>query len=366
MDSFTSLKRRLDSDDADLSSVSSASTPELVFSKRFRFDVQQLDDSKDSAVSSPDDRSDLFDIFTPSTQASLDSFGLDGEFSSPVGSTVESASSLLSLPETTESSVLNSFLPFESSFQDDSLFSDRDDYNEASRLPSSAKHSTFALFPPAPLPTTTTSTATSVSTSRGNNVSSPARSKLINMSGPVLGQWSNDRPNNSAIIASTHTRTPNPAVGSARLPKNSTHVPIQDSTSASFEALLEQYLDVTNVVENPVDDSVKLWIDRYATIPICGYLNRPIADRALEPPSTQQVALQSRPVKSFNRRMAGPTSTPSATVSASSVISTQRPSSLTRRATAPASVYGLKRRSFAMGKGREMVGLGVVVGDLLL
>ncbi|KAK7204428.1 hypothetical protein BZA70DRAFT_192572 [Myxozyma melibiosi] len=324
-------------------SPSALSTPELDYSpssKRFRSDFPTFDDSLDP-VSSPEDTSDLFNLFTPPLSATNSLELLEFPFDAPViTSDVDSAVAM-----------------FGKSTDDEGMTAD----DEAKSVLAAAP-----LFPPMQAASFLPAT------------SYPADA-------PAAGEWHE------------HAAIPQPAVASRPSPSASPVLPKQHrlhsfhgpsplshsstpssssaaaaGASANADALLEQYLDVNNVIDNTIAlSNAKFWIDRYMTIPICGYLNRVTAERALQydtPMPATTVAGISKPIKQSSANPKIPTSNGAAQAQMNNSNSNYRRrnvSSLKRTASAP-TVYGLKRRSFFMGKGKEMVGLGVMVGDMLL
>ncbi|KAK9474429.1 uncharacterized protein V1510DRAFT_412201 [Dipodascopsis tothii] len=94
---------------------------------------------------------------------------------------------------------------------------------------------------------------------------------------------------------------------------------------ASLDSLLEEIFDIKSVSDDDEDSlsvpaspsgKSEFWIDRYTTIPICGYLNRTTVESV------------SAPAAAYMKKSAA-----------------------------------LRKRSLFLGKGQEMVGLGVMVGD---
>ncbi|KAK9382195.1 uncharacterized protein V2V93DRAFT_321904 [Kockiozyma suomiensis] len=335
MDNCLKRARAADSDDrffdfAFSESPSAISTPELDYSpsKRFRSDFPTLDDAIEP-VSSPEEASDLFNLFTPPLSASDSLESLDFPFDGPV----------------IASDSVSAVAMFNSAEDDDGLTTDEE------TLP--VQKNSKALFPPSP------------SAARS---SSPSQVMPLGIEavGPAIGQWT-DRTLYAQPISPARQPSASPVLPKQhRLP--STHGPSPlsslatvSSTSGSttnVDALLEQYLDVNNVIDNSIAlSNSKFWIDRYMTIPICGYLNRATAERALQdetPMPATTVSGISKPIKH--------------SASKAQLLNNGKRrniSTLKRTASAP-SVYGLKRRSFVTGKGREMVGLGVMVGDMLL
>lgn len=294
-------------------------------------------------VSSPEEASDLFNLFTPPLSASDSLESLDFPFDGPV----------------IASDSVSAVAMFNSAEDDDGLTTDEE------TLP--VQKNSKALFPPSP------------SAARS---SSPSQVMPLGIEavGPAIGQWT-DRTLYAQPISPARQPSASPVLPKQhRLP--STHGPSPlsslatvSSTSGSttnVDALLEQYLDVNNVIDNSIAlSNSKFWIDRYMTIPICGYLNRATAERALQdetPMPATTVSGISKPIKQSSANPKIPIASNMSSASKAQLLNNGKRrniSTLKRTASAP-SVYGLKRRSFVTGKGREMVGLGVMVGDMLL
>ncbi|KAK9465389.1 hypothetical protein V1512DRAFT_266222 [Lipomyces arxii] len=287
---------------------SRSQTPELVFSSKRRCDEYPFNDSHDSD-SSPDDASDLFeDLFTPllsalNTGASV--FGddkVDGEESEQIKLRDD----------------------------DEGFTTDEDE-----EIPVSGKRPAAGKMVPASLDT--------------------AHQLPLGFQpmGPPVGHWSEKSKLKVPDFHSTRS-----LLARECLPMTSSVLPTQYrklSTAqvsmqpqSNVDALLEQYLDVNRAVDHSVSpENAKSWIDRYTTIPICGYLNRANTEKE------NDVAVAATSVAGVCK----PTEV--------SLLQKGRPSAIKRAASIP-SVVGLKRRALSTGKGREMVGLGVIVGDLLL
>ncbi|KAK9457548.1 hypothetical protein V1511DRAFT_508990 [Dipodascopsis uninucleata] len=170
-----------------------------------------------------------------------------------------------------------------------------------------------------------------------NKSASQLRSKLT--AGPALGQWLkkvSDKSNSfggSLTVTGVEPASPDvsasPSLSSASSPETST---------ADLDDLLEEFVDINSAVDNTfVSSQIKCWTDRYMTIPICGYLNRGQGEaKSFSKVSALRSSVLKRnrlPLTAMNMQMG---------------------------------VAGLKKRSLFTGKGKEMVGLGVMVGDLLL
>ncbi|KAK9388520.1 hypothetical protein V1515DRAFT_614574 [Lipomyces mesembrius] len=325
---MSSLKRRRDADFAntapmhvlDLVSLaatydaeSPVHTPELDFSSvKRRKEDYSLDDSFDS-VSSPDDASDLFDLFTPSLSVV--------EGSSEVSLAIDR---IMASSESSASAIV--------------IYEDEDATTDDEELPIINKLTATAVGAPKPAPTS-------------SPMGPPPLPLGIQAMGPAIGHWTDKTPEKSVTYGFGQPSASPVLPKQQRLARAPTHPSIShtvaSSVSSSVDALLEQYLYVNNVVDNSVAfPSTKSWIDRYMTIPICGYLNRAI----VEP--EHDVALAATTIVGISKP---PEST-----------TKRKPSSSLKRAASTPAVYGLKRRSLFAGKGKEMVGLGVMVGDLLL
>ncbi|KAK9493012.1 hypothetical protein V1508DRAFT_120660 [Lipomyces doorenjongii] len=326
---MSSLKRRRDADfantapmhvldfvslSATVDAESPVHTPELDFSSvKRRKEDYSLDDSFD-LVSSPDDASDLYDLFTPSLSVIEDSSDVSLAVDRIMASSESSASAIVI-------------------YEDEDATTDDEDLPIINKLTATA-----AVGAPKPAPTS-------------SPMGPPPLPLGIQAMGPAIGHWTDKTPEKSVPYGFGQPSTSPVLPRQQRLARAQTHPSIShtvaSSVSSSVDALLEQYLDVNNVVDNSVAfPSTKSWIDRYMTIPICGYLNRAI----VEPEHDVAVAATtvvgiSKPPESTTKR---------------------KPSSSLKRAASAPTVYGLKRRSLFAGKGKEMVGLGVMVGDLLL
>ncbi|KAK9314465.1 hypothetical protein V1524DRAFT_144602 [Lipomyces starkeyi] len=323
---MSSLKRRREADFANtapmhvLDFVSLAATvdaespvhtPELDFSSvKRRKEDYSLDDSFDSA-SSPDDASDLYDLydlFTPSLSVVEDSSEVSLAIDRIMASSESSASAIV-------------------------IYEDEDATTDDEELPIINQ-----LGAPKPAPTS-------------SPMGPPPLPLGIQAMGPAIGHWTDKTPEKPVTCGFGHPSASPVLPKQQRLPRAPTHPSIShtvgSSVSSSVDTLLEQYLDVNNVVDNSVAfPSTKSWIDRYMTIPICGYLNRAIVEPEHDVAvAATTVAGISKPPESMTKR---------------------KPSSSLKRAASAPAVYGLKRRSLFAGKGKEMVGLGVMVGDLLL
>ncbi|KAK9245684.1 hypothetical protein V1506DRAFT_458596 [Lipomyces tetrasporus] len=334
---MSSLKRRRDGDLANAAPVqvldfaslaakadteSPVSTPELDFSSvKRRKEDYGFDDSFDSAPS-PDDASDLVDLFTPPLSVVDDlpgpNFAMDGRI---VTSSEFSASAFV-IYEDSDATTDDEELPIVKKLTAAAV----------GGVPKSAVASSPMGPPPLPLG--------------------------IQAVGPTVGHWTDQTPEKS--VTSPPPQSNRQPSASPVLPKqHKLHPPpgnhalshsVASSVSSSVDALLEQYLDINNVVDNTVaPPNAKSWIDRYMTIPICGYLNRANSE------PEHDVAIAATVV-------AGISKPPESSAKASK----RKPSASLKRAASAPSVYGLKRRSLFLGKGKEMVGLGVMVGDLLL
>ncbi|KAK9234019.1 hypothetical protein V1525DRAFT_414467 [Lipomyces kononenkoae] len=284
-------------------------TPELDFDSLTSFD----------SASSPDDASDLFDFFTP-----------------PL-STVEDSPSIIFAADSKK-------LPVEPSastiviHEDDGEDATTDDEEIPIIKTVSAPRSTAASVVPA------------------SSMGPPPLPLGIHAMGPVIGHWTDKTPAKPVTGNVVRQRSESSILpNQQRLPISSptshaiSHA-VASSVSSSVDALLEQYVDVTNVVDNTLAPlpGTKSWIDRYMTIPICGYLNRASVE------SDNEVAVAATTVAGISKPPGS-----------SSTKKRKASSSLKPAGSAPA-VYGFKRRSLFAGKGSEMVGLGVMVGDLLL
>ncbi|KAK9376499.1 uncharacterized protein V1513DRAFT_438864 [Lipomyces chichibuensis] len=322
---MSSLKRRRDSDfgntapmhvldfvslAATFDAESPVHTPELDFSSvKRRKEEYNLDDSFDSA-SSPDDASDLYDLFTPSLSVVEDSSEISLAIDKVLASSESSASAIVI-------------------YEDEDATTDDEDLPIVNKLTATA-----AVGTPKPAPTS-------------SPMGPPSLPLGIQAMGPAIGHWTDKTPEKPVTYGYGQPSASPVLPRQPRLSRAPTHHSISHTVSSSADALLEQYLDVNNVVDNSVAfPSTKSWIDRYMTIPICGYLNRAI----VEP--EHDVALAATTV-------AGISKPPESTTK-------RKPSSSLKRASSAPAVYGLKRRSLFAGKGKEMVGLGVMVGDLLL
>ncbi|KAK9331849.1 hypothetical protein V1520DRAFT_353634 [Lipomyces starkeyi] len=301
---FVSLAATVDAE-------SPVNTPELDFSsvKRWKEDYS-LDDSFDSA-SSPDDASDLYDLFAPSLSVVEDSSEVSLAIDRIMASSESSASAIV-------------------------IYEDEDATTDDEELPIINQLSATAVGAPKAAPTS-------------SPMGPPPLPLGIQAMGPAIGHWTDKTPERPVKFGQLSASPVLPK--QQRLPRMPTHTSIShtvgSSVSSSVDALLEQYLDVNNVVDNSVAfPSTKSWIDRYMTIPICGYLNRAIVEPERDVAvAATTVAGISKPPESMTKR---------------------KPSSSLKRAASAPAVYGLKRRSVFAGKGKEMVGLGVMVGDLLL
>ncbi|KAK9324538.1 hypothetical protein V1517DRAFT_317306 [Lipomyces orientalis] len=339
---MSSLKRRRDGNLADGAPVkvldfaslaatadteSPVSTPELDFSSvKRRKEDYGFDDSFDSA-SSPDDASDLFDLFTPPLSVVDDlpgpSFAMDGRI---VTTSSEISASAFVIYEDSDATTDDEDLPVVKKLT-------------ATAVGSAPKSVAVASSPMGP----------------------PSLPLGIQTMGPTVGHWPDQTPEKPLTsLTSLRGQAHRQPSASPVLPKQHKLAPppgnhalshaVASSVSSSVDALLEQYLDINNVVDNTVaPPNAKSWIDRYMTIPICGYLNRASAE------PEHDVAVAATVV-------AGISKPPESSAKAGK----RKPSASLKRAASAPSVYGLKRRSLFMGKGKEMVGLGVVVGDLLL
>ncbi|KAK9450018.1 uncharacterized protein V1518DRAFT_392994 [Limtongia smithiae] len=320
-------KRRFELVNPFASDAPDAPTPELDFSgvKRARPD-SDFGSSYADSIASPDDASDLFDdIFTPQLSSPL-----EFDFESVVVSATDfqvSKTTLIGEASAAAAAVLED--------DDDGLTTDDEDLSFVSR--SSVK----------------LEKATSTKQSDHTTISSTMPLGIQAM-GPIVGHWDSVAegliPSPAcAGVDSNCLPISSPSLGGASRMGQAFRQPTTSQTTTSLDALLEQFVDVNKVADNTVVlANKKFWIDRYMTIPICGYLNRAsTASRRTE------IAVPATSVAGIS-------------MPAGEKAHNNRKRLLKRAASTPGAVYGLKKRSFVLGKGREMVGLGVIVGDLQL
>ncbi|KAK9366302.1 hypothetical protein V1509DRAFT_630368 [Lipomyces kononenkoae] len=288
-------------------------TPELDFDSLTSFD----------SASSPDDASDLFDLFTPPLSVVEDSasiiFATDSKMSPTKSSTIVT-------------------------YEDEVEGATTDD----EELPIIKNVTTAAV--------STEKSAGSLVSSSPSPMGSPAIPLGIHAMGPVIGHWTDKTPVTPAtnkFVGQPSVSPVQPKQNQLPIPLPTSHAishPLAASVSSGVDALLEQYVDVNNVVDNTLAalPSTKFWIDRYMTIPICGYLNRAIVEpeNDVAVAATTVVGISKPPGSSSTKK--------------------RKSSSSLKQTGSAQTVYGFKRRSLFAGKGREMVGLGVMVGDLLL